>query len=65
MICSLSTLNYTWATDYLNDSNAGAVYARYKLGKSILRSGYVTIPITGKLFKASFICRNVVRGITV
>ena len=56
---------YTWTVDYLNDSNVRAVYSRYKLRKPRFRSGHVTIPITGKPFKASFICRNVVRGIRV
>ena len=55
----------TWTTDYPNNSNARAVYSWDKLGKSIFRSGHDTIPITGKLFKASFICRNVVLGIRV
>ena len=52
-----------WTTDYPSDSNARAVYSWYKLGKSIFRSVHVTIPITAKPFNASFICRNVVRGL--
>ena len=56
---------HTWRMDYLNDSNAKAVYSRYKLRKPKFRSGPVMIPITGKPFKVSFICRNVVRGIRV
>ena len=56
---------YTWTMDYLNDSNARAVYSRYKFRKPKFRSGQVTIPINGKPFKASFICRNVARGIKV
>ena len=38
--------------DYLNDSNARALYSRYKLRKPKFRSGQVTIPITDKPFKA-------------
>ena len=52
-----------WITPMIQ--TLGLVYSRYKLGKSIFRPGHVTIPITGKLFKASFISRNVVRGIRV
>ena len=49
---------------YPNDSSARAVCSLHKLGKSIFRSGHVTIP-TCNPCKASFKWRNVVRGIRV
>ena len=49
---------------YPNDSSDRAVCSLHKLGKSIFRSGHVTIP-TCNPCKTSFKRRNVVRGIRV